>query len=620
MCGINGFSFKDEFLINSMNSALAHRGPDGLSSHLDDFVSLGHARLSIIDLSKAATQPMFYSHMGRNVCIVFNGEIYNYVELKSKLTVAGYSFSTASDTEVIMAAYIEWGEDLVNEMNGMWSFCIYDVDKKFFFCSRDRLGVKPLYYYSHDGKFIFSSELKGILKHTSLNINIIKNINKDAVELYFSLGYIPAPFTVYNNVYKLESGSNVIFDLNEKKILKKNKYYHHPIAKPTPNKQQLIEEGKELISDAVKLRMRSDVNVGAFLSGGLDSSTVVGEMKNFTDLRKLHTFSIGFNDKKYDESHYINLAKNSFQSVHHHHVYTEKNFIDTLHIYSNIFDEPFGDYSSFPSHTVCKMARKDVTVVLSGDGGDEIFGGYPIYNTGYLIEKIRKLPNCTRRLLVKATSNFNRQGLAKKINETFRLSLQNKNDFYSEMFKTSRYKPEIFKKWSSQKMLQALDLANDNLSEALRIYDLLSNTLPDNFLVKVDRTSMANSIEVRSPFLDYRFIEYAQRIPNNFKVGFKDNKILMREIIKDIVPKEIVGRNKMGFTPPIHDWLHNTIRFEDFMKYLEYLESTSSELHTFYKRLFNDHSKGYVSDLYKIKLVIFGKWFEQWILKNDSTN
>jgi len=620
MCGINGFSFKDDFLIKSMNSAIAHRGPDGMSTHLDDFVSLGHARLSIIDLSKAAAQPMFYSHMGRNTCIVFNGEIYNYVELKSKLTIAGYSFITASDTEVIMAAYLEWGEDLVNEMNGMWSFCIYDLDKKFLFCSRDRLGVKPLYYYCHDGKFIFSSELKGLLKHTSLNINIIKNINKDAVELYFSLGYIPAPFTIYNNVYKLESGSNVIFDLKEKKIVKKNKYYQHPIAKPTQSKQQLIEEGKELISDAVKLRMRSDVNVGAFLSGGLDSSTVVGEMKNFTDLRKLHTFSIGFNDKKYDESHYINLAKNSFQSVHHHHVYTEKNFIDTLQIYSNLFDEPFGDYSSFPSYTVCKMARKDVTVVLSGDGGDEIFGGYPIYSTGYLIEKIRKLPNCTRRLLVKATSNFNRQGLANKINETFRLSLLNKNNFYSEIFTTSRFKPEIFKKWSSQKMLEALDLANDNLSEALRIYDLLSNTLPDNFLVKVDRTSMANSIEVRSPFLDYRFIEYAQRIPYNLKVGFMDNKILMREIIKDIIPKEIVVRNKMGFTPPIHDWLHNTLGFEDFMKYLEYLESISSELHAFYKRLFNDHSNGYASDFYKIKLVIFGKWFEKWILKNDSTN
>lgn len=614
MCGINGFSFKDKALIIEMNKAIAHRGPDGLSEYLDENVSLGHARLSIIDLSKEASQPMFYSYLGRKVSIVFNGEIYNYIELKQRLIGLGHCFSNAADTEVIMAAYLEWGEEAVNEFNGMWAFCLYDIDKRTLFCSRDRLGVKPFYYYQQSEKFVFSSELKGILKHEALQINTVANINQEAVELYFSLGYIPAPTTIYDNVFKLEAGSNLIYNLQDQKISKKYKYYLAPAKQKDNSSAQLVEEGKDLIKDSVKLRMRSDVPVGAFLSGGLDSSTVVGEMRHFTDLTKLHTFSIGFDEKKYDESHYIYLAKDHFNSHHHHHIYKEDDFRNTWSSYANIFDEPFGDYSSFPSYSVCGIASKEVKVVLSGDGGDEIFGGYPIYNTGFLLEKIRKLPFFSRQLLFKATKGVKHESKVGKINEVLRLSFAEKKDFHSELFAESRYKPEVYKAWSSQKMKEALDLANNDLSEALRIYDLLSNTLPDNFLVKVDRTSMANSIEVRSPFLDYRFVEYAQRIPNALKVGFYNNKILMREIIKDVVPREIISRNKMGFTPPIHTWLDRAINTDQFINYTHYLKEISPGLHDFYISLFKLNKKNYMTDLYRIKLAIFGKWLEKWIL------
>ena len=617
MCGINGFSFKDEVLIKSMNKSIVHRGPDGLSEYVNEYVSLGHARLSIIDLSDAASQPMFYSHNERNLCIVFNGEIYNYIELKKKLSNAGYFFSNASDTEVIMAAYLEWGENLVFECNGMWAFCIYDIDKNELFCSRDRLGVKPFYYYKKDGVFVFSSELKGILKHDYLQINKTSNINQEAIELYFSLGYIPTPFSIYNNVFKMEAGSNIVYDLKSKRIRKKYKYYTVPVLQNKCSKNELQQEGKELLNNSVKLRMRSDVPVGAFLSGGLDSSAVVGEMRNFTDLKKLHTFSIGFEEKKYDESHYINLVKDHFGTAHHHHIYNEDDFNDTLPLYANIFDEPFGDYSSFPSYTVSRMASKEVSVVLSGDGGDEIFGGYPIYNTGFLLEKIRKIPEFSRKLLLKITSNNKSNTKLGKVNEALRLSFAEKKDFYSQMFQNSRYKPEVFKNWSSIKLKEALDLANNDLSEALRIYDLLTNTLPDNFLVKVDRSSMANSIEVRSPFLDYRFVEYSQRIPNELKVGYTNNKILMREIISGILPKEIITRNKMGFTPPIHNWLYSSISDEEFNKYLHYLSDINTGLFDFYTNLFHFGNKDYMSNLYRIKLVIFGKWFEKWILKED---
>lgn len=617
MCGINGFNFEDIELIKKMNQSLEHRGPNGKSFHIQTNLSLGHVRLSIIDLSNAAIQPMFYYHKQRSIRITFNGEIFNYIEIRNQLLIKGYYFNTVSDTEVIMAAYIEWGEDCVREFNGMWSFCIYDIDKNILFCSRDRFGKKPFYYYQNAERFVFSSELKAILKHDILAINKFANISKDAVELYFSLGFIPSPLTIYKNVYKLNAGHNLIFDLSEKKINKIYSFYKINSLKKCFDKNILIEEGRYLLKDAIKLRLRSDVPVGAFLSGGLDSSAIVGEMKNFVDIEKIHTFSIGFEEKKYDESYYINLAKDYFESNHHHHIYNQEDFNSTWSNYSKFFDEPFGDYSSFPSFKVCEMAKKDVKVVLSGDGGDEIFGGYPIYNTGYILNKLMKLPQFSRRMLLNITSVVKKKDTQiEKFYEVLKLSLNKKENFYSQLFANSRYKPEIYKNWTSLHLREALQIADNDISEALRIYDLLSNTIPDNYLVKVDRTSMANSIEVRSPFLDYRFIEYAQKIPNSYKVGFKNNKILMREIIKDIVPKEILNRNKMGFTPPINLWLDKSISPEDFLKFTGYLAEISEELHMFYKKLFLFNSKNYMFDFYKIKLAIFGKWLDYWIF-ND---
>ena len=618
MCGISGFNFKSEELIRSMTCSLNHRGPDATSFHVQEDLSIGHNRLSIIDLSQAGSQPMFYRAKEREVCIVFNGEIYNYIEIKAKLGGLGYVFSTHTDTEVIMASYIEWGEECVNEFNGMWSFCLYDLAKGLLFCSRDRLGVKPFYYYYKDQQFIFSSELKAILKHESLSINRANNINKVAVELFFSLGYIPAPHTIYNNVCKLSAGCNLVFNLNTSSISFINAYYQVAPKRDSTNKEALLEEGKEILKDAVKLRMRSDVPVGAFLSGGLDSSAVVGEMRHFTQLENLHTFSIGFEDKLYDESNYINLVKDYFGTIHHHHIYSESDFSSTWNSYSDIFDEPFGDYSSFPSFKVCNMASDHVRVVLSGDGGDEIFGGYPVYNTGYILDKSRAIPEGIRNLLYRATSGLKKSNnRLTKVNETLRLSLLPKNEFHSGLFSDKRYKPQLYRDWSIENLGNALELCENNLSEALRVYDLLHNTLPDNYLVKVDRTSMANSIEVRSPFLDYRFVEYAQRIPAKLKVGFRQNKILMRELIKDIVPKEILTRNKMGFTPPINIWLYNAINEEQFKLYCSYLEDFSAELFSFYQQVLQNNKGGYMRDFYMVKLAIFGKWFERWI---DGSN
>ena len=618
MCGIAGFNFGNEDLIKLMNRSLAHRGPNGNSIYVENGLSLGHARLSIIDLSDAGRQPMFYKARGRSVCIVFNGEIYNYIELKQKLVKLGYIFYTNTDTEVILASYIEWGENCVTEFNGMWAFSLYDIDKQLLFCSRDRLGVKPFHYFNENGKFIFSSEIKAILQHTELHINRVTNVDSRSVELFFSLGYIPAPYTIYKNISKLPAGNNLIFDLTRSTIINIYSYYTIPSVEQQTCRQELLREGKEILRDAVKLRMRSDVPIGAFLSGGLDSSTVVGEMKHFTDADSLHSFSIGFEEKLYDESKYINLVKDYFKTRHHHHIYIEEDFKSMWGKYASVFDEPFGDYSSFPSFKVCKMASEQVTVVLSGDGGDEIFGGYPTYNTGYIIDKIMMLPKSVRKLLYHSSSII--KGLDKKlgkVNETFRLALQEKEHFHAKLFSDNRYKPEIYTEWTTKHLSDALLISKNNLSEALRVYDLITNTLPDNYLVKVDRTSMSNSIEVRSPFLDYRFIEFAEKIPPDLKVTFSNNKILMRELIKEIVPKEILYRSKMGFTPPINKWLYNSIDKDTFEKYCGYTKQYSEELFLFYQKIIHADDNSYMKDFYMMKLAIFGNWVEKWICSSE---
>lgn len=620
MCGINGFNFNDSSLIIKMNSLLKHRGPDGSSYFNNDSISLGHARLSIIDLSEVATQPMTFEFNGYTYVIVFNGEIYNYIEIRQQLIATGkYTFKSLSDTEVILAAFIEWGEKCVDIFNGMWAFVIYDLLNEKLFLSRDRLGVKPLYYYSKNEKFIFSSEIKGILCHKKLGLQNHSSISKESIDLYFSLGYIPAPFTIYSDINKLEAGTNMNVSLINGKILNKYKYYEYPISEKIGSKKDLIEEGKYLLKDSTRLRMRSDVPVGAFLSGGLDSTSIVGEMANFTSLNNLHTFSIGFDDKTLDETAFINIASNYFQTNHHHHIFNETDFLESLLKYSEFFDEPFGDYSALAGFKVSQIARKYSTVVLSGDGGDEIFGGYPIYNAGFIYDKISLLPEKIRKIIsnsLNIVAHDNSQ--IYKIKQLIDLTLSNKSEFYSNLYNNHRYKPNIYKEWTIENLNRSLSYANNSMADGLRIYDLLFNTLSNNYLVKVDRTSMANSIEVRSPFLDYRFINFSQKVPTSLKVNFKDSKILMREIIRDIVPNEILNRNKMGFTPPIKKWLYNILNKTLFEKYITYTEFFSLDLAIYYRKIFYNENYNKLKEYELIKLIIFAKWYEFWI-QNDKT-
>ncbi len=603
MCGINGFNFVNKELIKKMNNSIKHRGPDAEGVFSKQGVSLGHRRLAIIDLNKRGNQPMMYEHNKNKAVIVFNGEIYNFKELKEELKKRGYKFKTKTDTEVVLASYMEWGEECVKRFNGMWAFCIYNPKEKILFLSRDRLGQKPLYYFYDGKKFIFSSEIKGILQH-----KIKYSLDKEGIDLYFSLGFIPAPKTIYSEINKLEAGHNIFFNLKTKEFQKK-RYFYPPRYSPINNKRYVVKKGKELLRDATNIRLIADVPVGAFLSGGVDSSSIVSEITNILGKKNLTTYSMGF-EKGYDETEYIKIITKNLKVNNHHSYFTKKELNNTLKSIFYYFDEPLSDPSMFPTFLLSKFARKSLTVALSGDGGDEMFGGYPRYKIAAQIEILRKIPVTLRKLSLLIIPKTK---ILSKIREGLKLSLLPKEVLYSKA-RENVYKPRSYINFVEEKFKECLKLSKGNLIEAIRLMDILYLTLPDNYLAKVDRASMAHSLEVRSPFLDYRFLEFASKIPTKWKVSIFNEKILLKGIVKNLIPKKIIKRKKQGFTPPIERWLiekEGKEKLKEILKKLEKKKIIDDAWIEFYKeRIIKE--KDQISKTYSIRLFIFYKWLEYW--------
>ena len=444
---------------------------------------------------------------------------------------------------------------------------------------------------------------------------IPRKTRSDAVDIYLTTGFIPSPLSIYEDVYKLEARQSLVFDLASKRIV--DKHYHYTIPKYSPiyNKKELIREARSLLKDATRLRLISDVPVGAFLSGGLDSSTVVATMAEFTDLKKLHTFSIGF-EGAYDESRYMKIVKDRFKTRHHHKYYHEADFERMLDRISYYYDEPFGDYSNFPTYEVSRLARQYVTVALSGDGGDEIFGGYTFHKIVPQVELLKKSPKALRRLgmhlIPKTTSPMTLIG---GVREALKMSLTAKEKFYSSVGDDFVYKPSAFRKWSEERMTEMLNSCGGNMREAIIRFDLFYNTLADNFLVKVDRAAMANSLEVRAPFLDYRFVELEANIPVECKANARQSKILMRKVIKGIVPDEIVNRGKKGFHPPIDKWIMKPARRKELEKGVEELYNKgiiSREWHDFYT-MKSMRGDDLIYRNYNIRMLLLIKWCGKWL-------
>ena len=571
MCGITGvFFFKNNksFSLSSikeMTTSLAHRGPDsfGYWSSEDNNVFFGHRRLSILDLSKYGDQPMT-SSCGRYV-ITFNGEIYNFSELQKGLkNKFNINFKNKTDTIVLLELISKLGlRKALDQVEGMFAFGLWDKKQKKLFLVRDRFGEKPLFFYKHSNFIVFSSELKSLSKFPLINLKI----SRRSSYYYSVLGYVPAPLSIYENIFKVMPAEVISF---RNKITKKNIYYQIP--KPEFNKELLYEKcKKELLNtleESIKKMMIADVEIGCFLSGGVDSSLVALLMQK-NSVKKIKTFNVGFNESEYDESKFAESVAEKIGSHHHDIKVNVDDMLEHVENISNIVNEPFSDSSIIPTFIISKLAASKVKVVLSGDGGDEIFMGYNRY---YFTKKIFKLKEKTPKIFRQIVGQGIRlvpSGLYDSLSRPFQkllgihgfshkmsklsniLEYKNNSDFYEKLNifdnealdNKSEYHRNIFDKY------QNIDLIDSVQRNDIDFY------LPNDILVKVDRASMFNSLEVRSPFLSHNVVNKAFELPIEFKLRNKITKYILKDLLSDFLPKSFVYRPKMGFAIPIERWI-----------------------------------------------------------------
>lgn len=573
MCGIAGVVASekiDENIMASMTHALNHRGPDAHGLYIADngAVALGHRRLSIIDLTAAADQPM-HTPDGR-FSIVFNGEIYNFKSLRETLIEKhGIKFRTSSDTEVILYAFQVWGPEMVDQLQGMFAIALYDQREHKLFLFRDRVGKKPLFYYAAKGFFAFASEIKALLRHPIVR-NSIK-VNDDVIPTFLHLGYIPEPSTIYTQIHKFPAGH--YGDVNSDGDLVTKRYW--AIEKfvnlfPITSVQQATATLSALLNASVKQRLISDVPIGSFLSGGTDSSLVsaVASRQLATPLK---TFSIGFKESRFDERKYAAEISTALGTSHTEYVLEEKEAIDILETYLKHFDEPFADTSAIPTMLVSKLARKEVTVALTGDGGDELFQGYGAYEWARRLDTPTwKISKPVIRKILEASASSKWLRISKLLAPVDKTSMRShifsqeqyfftQNEIHNELL----LEPQRFTYFHYQtpEAFSALPA-----SEQQALFDL-QYYLKDDLLVKVDRASMFWGLECRSPLLDHRIIEFAFSLDSTLKQNKGTSKWLLKNLLRDYLPDRLVDRPKWGFSVPLATWLSKDLRYlaDDFL-------------------------------------------------------
>ncbi len=553
MCGIAGFyNFNrenaDHFIAAAINS-LKHRGPDATSHFHEPAKGVGllHARLSIIDLSADANQP-FHSNDGRYV-VINNGEIYNYQELKKELQNS-YSFKTGSDTEVLLALYIKEKENCLQKLNGMFAFAIYDRQEDTLFIARDRMGKKPLFYSWQNNSFLFGSEIKAILH---LDRSLSDGVDQNAMQWFLHLGYIPEPDTIYDRIKKFPAGHYALLKKDEQPVLKAYWRLPNPTANSARNYAQTKEGLKDLIIDSTRLRLQADVPFGAFLSGGTDSSLVSAVATTILN-QPLKTFSIGFAEAAFNEAVHAKKVAQRLGTDHTEFIVTEKELQELLPKMIDVFDEPFADSSAIPTMMVSKLASEKVKMVITGDGGDELFLGYGMYNwarrlTNPIIWNSRSL---MANLLSKGDQRMKRAAEVLKV--------PSKKAMYPHIFSQEQY---FFSATEVNHLLVnssfkydrfQLPFKNANGIQQQAWLDLLFY-LKDDLLVKVDRSTMRYGLEGRSPLLDYRLVEFSQTIPQEYKWKGNIQKYILKDILYDYLPQNLMDRPKWGFSIPLAKWL-----------------------------------------------------------------
>ncbi len=577
MCGITGiFDTRgkreiDRAVLHRMNESQFHRGPDEGGLHVEPGVGLGHRRLSIIDLS-TGQQPLY--NEDNSVCVVFNGEIYNYQELIPELQALGHVFHTRSDTEVIVHAWEAWGEACVDRFRGMFAFALWDRNRDTLFLARDRLGVKPLFYaLLDDGTFLFGSELKSILAHGGLR----RDIDPQAVEEYFALGYVAEPRCIFRQAKKLPPACTLKVGRGGTALQSLNPREYWDVRFTLDARISVEEACHELekrLTESIRLRMISEVPLGAFLSGGVDSSAVVAMMAGLSN-EPVNTCSISFADPAYDEAAFAQKVADRYQTRHFVDRVESDDF-DLIETLAKLYDEPYADSSAIPTYRVCQLARKHVTVALSGDGGDESFGGYRRYWLHLMEEKMRAaLPLGLRRPLFgtlgrlypkadwaprvfRAKTTF--EALARNSVEAYFHSVSvirngQRNQIFSDAFKAQ------LGGYSAQQVFErhAARAGTDDPLALIQYIDLHTYLIGD-INTKVDRASMAHSLEVREPLMDHPLVEWLATLPTSFKMRGAESKFLLKKAMEPHLPRDIMYRPKMGFAVPLARWFRGPLR------------------------------------------------------------
>ncbi|MCH8033714.1 MAG: asparagine synthase (glutamine-hydrolyzing) [Bacteroidetes bacterium] len=564
MCGITGiYHFNkersvDKSQLKRMTDIIRHRGPDSDGFYLNGNIGLGHRRLSIIDLS-TGDQPMFNND--KSISIIFNGEIYNYIELRQELIQKGHKFRTTSDTEVAIKSYEEWGFDCQNKFNGMWAFALWDERKKHLFLSRDRIGEKPLHYTIYNNSLIFGSEIKSLFAY-----GIPKRFETELIEIYLVLTYIPAPYTFYKDIKKLLPGHYLLIK-NEN--VEEKKYWDLPEIDEDnmfTNKGKIYDKFDYLLKDSVKIRMRSDVPFGAFLSGGLDSSSIVALMSEISNF-PVKTFTIGFDDTNFDESALAQEVAKKFNTEHFRGTVTPDKFEESLERIVFHYDEPFGDSSAIPTGYVSKFAADKVKMVLTGDGGDEVLSGYRGYIGLKFIEKYKRIPYVIRKNLpfgVHAFSYLFKGTQKYKLNRVVNILETANLPFQERLIQKRTYTPLnsiVTLTKGIKNVIPIREYVNDILGKIKYkdefykyMYLNFKYDLPNDYLVKVDRMSMAYSLEARIPFLDYRLIELMINVSKDVKLQGWETKSVLRNTVGKKLPKSILHSPKRGFGIPVREW------------------------------------------------------------------
>lgn len=610
-------------IVGKMCQVLKHRGPDDEGYYVNNNIALGMRRLSIIDL-ETGHQPI--SNEDKSIYLICNGEIYNFQELRDELIKKGHRFSTGSDSEVLLHLYEDHGIDCLDKINGMFAFAVWDENKKTLFLARDRIGIKPLYYSMINGQFVFGSELKSLLQHPSIK----KELDLEALSQYLTYEYIPAPLSILKDIKKLQPGHLLMINHQGKLTIKQYWDYNYSEKIRFKREEEYIEALLEKLFCAVKRRLISDVPLGTFLSGGIDSGMIAAVMQRQSP-GLVDSFNIGFKEKSFDESTFAKDLAACLGLNHRYQMCNSSAMLDLLPKLTDIIDEPLGDNSVLPTYLLCQYCRKHVTVALSGDGGDELFAGYPTYQAHKIADCYNLLPLAFRQGLLEriilrlpvSTRNFSFDFKAKKFISGINYPDAVRNYIWLGSFspteKKALFLPAINQDLSGSDAFCVLR----NLLKSARVETRLDAILyldmklylQEDLLVKVDRTSMANSLEVRVPFLDHEFVDFVTRLPDNMKLRLFKTKYLLKKAGRGLLPSKYINRKKKGFGTPVARWIKGELKnlFCDTLSRKKINREGIFNYH-YIKQLLDDHLQGKADNRQKLwTLFVFEKWYERYL-------